>query len=174
MLDARLWACLSYLKSGSWSYSITGLHLSMTLEVATVYGSENILLFKKSTCMGDFSFLKDNFTPKFLHTPMSFQILKWFQWFFILQVNFGYSLIFSFFQSLLISNSLPPLDPSLHYIIFHHTLLTFPPLYLSLSLCAMVGGEWVCGGLICSLKRHASPSNASCRSFPSSSYPSLS
>lgn len=62
---------------------------------------------------------------------------------------------------------------SLYYFPPHPSYIP-SPLSLSLFLCAMVGGEWVCGGLICSLKRHASPSNASCRSFPSSFYPSLS
>lgn len=95
-----------------------------------------------------------------------------------LLVKFGFSLTFSFFQTLLISSTLPLLELSVYCFIFHHTLPTcFPSLIcfsLFLSLFAMVGEEWVCGGLICSLKRHASPSNARCRSFPSSFYPSLS
>lgn len=83
---------------------------------------------------------------------------------------------------LLLSPSTEPSSfPTLfHPLTFHFTYFPPHPSYipfflcfsLFLSLCAMVGGEWVCGGLICSLKRHASPSNASCRSFPSSFYPS--
>lgn len=82
---------------------------------------------------------------------------------------------------LLLSN--PPHFPH-SFTPWPSTLFYFPPhpshipfyvsLCFSFSLYAMVGGEWVCGGLICSLKRHASPSNASCRSFTSSFYPSLS
>lgn len=78
--------------------------------------------------------------------------------------------------------SLPLFDPLLYYFIssttpFLHSLYLSLSLFRLLSFCAVVGGEWVCGGLICSLKRHASPSNASCRSFSLldlSLYPSIS
>lgn len=218
MLDARLWGCLSYIKAGSWSYRITGLHLSMRLEVATVYDSKkNILLFKKRTCMGDFSFFKDNFTPKSFTHPhfisnmhyflsfcgtLKFKHIRIFGWTFHLSFNWSKSFhlpclhnILKVISVILHSTSkFCVFSPFVYFLLFPNpphfqqsstswpftSLYYFPPhpsyipSPLSLSLCAMVGGEWVCGGLICSLKRHASPSNASCRSFPSSFYPSLS